>query len=329
MAREHDVADLLSRDIDMLLQDAGRLESEALPEDYGELLCLARRLLRTDFSAHSRLREPLRKRLLRHSALPSPRTLHPGPRVRSYFWRRHPTLLGTALVMMLLLIAPLARPGALTAGAQRFESWVMQVILRRPPAVQYVLMSASSQLPPETSTLPEAARVAPVRGGVYPVTFITEQTRDWALHTSIGTFRGDAPLRLDPVVRRFVTLPETQAAAGCRLHQPGYLPAGYTFDEGVVTPIDVVYLFYRGPKADIVLAQIGGREPLSTLAGSMPLPFLATRTDKPIRVVQLDSRPATWIEGHGLIWEADQSAFLVGGRELNLDEAKRIAMSVN
>lgn len=329
MTREHDVADLLSRDIDTLLRDTGRLESETPPEDYGELLCLARTLLQVDFSAHSHLKEPLRKRLLRHPVLLATRNQHPAPRIRGYFWRRHPGLLGVTLAMAFVVAMTLAWPGTLTAGAQRFESLIARFVLQRSPPGHYLVVSVPHHQTGDTAVLPESPRITLVRGGIYPVTFVTGQTRNWVLHTSIGTFRGDAPPWLDPVVQRFVTLQETQAAVECRLHRPGYLPQGYTFREGVVTPIDVIYLFYSGPRADIVLAQMGGHDSLSALAGALPMPFLTTRTDKPIRTVQLRDWPATWIEGHGLIWEADRTAFLVGGPELGLDEATRIAMSLD
>ena len=56
--------------------------------------------------------------------------------------------------------------------------------------------------------------------------------------------------------------------------------------------------------------------------------MIGTLTDKPIEEVVLNGQSAGWIEGLGLMWEADGVSFTLGGLNLSLDEATRIAESL-
>jgi len=51
-------------------------------------------------------------------------------------------------------------------------------------------------------------------------------------------------------------------------------------------------------------------------------------TDKPVEEVALNGRRAAWVEGYGLVWEAEDVVYLLGGSDLSLDEAIRIAESL-
>ena len=44
--------------------------------------------------------------------------------------------------------------------------------------------------------------------------------------------------------------------------------------------------------------------------------------------VDLDGRTAVWIDSHSLTWEVDDISYTVGGLDLSLDEAIRIAESL-
>ena len=61
---ERDWADRFSSDVDGLLNQAGRTDSEPTPTEYRQALDLARTLATADFSAESQVRQELRRRLL-------------------------------------------------------------------------------------------------------------------------------------------------------------------------------------------------------------------------------------------------------------------------
>lgn len=51
-------------------------------------------------------------------------------------------------------------------------------------------------------------------------------------------------------------------------------------------------------------------------------------TDRPIEEVMLDGQAAGWVDGHSLIWEADGITYTLGRLGLTLDEAIRLAESL-
>lgn len=61
---QRDNADRFSHDIDQLLHETGLTDPASTPAEYAELLQLARRLASTDLSRQSKIRYPLRRRLL-------------------------------------------------------------------------------------------------------------------------------------------------------------------------------------------------------------------------------------------------------------------------
>ena len=61
---ERDWADRFTRDVDGLLNEAGRTDSKPLPTEYRQALNLAHSLATVDFSAESQVRYTLRRRLL-------------------------------------------------------------------------------------------------------------------------------------------------------------------------------------------------------------------------------------------------------------------------
>ena len=51
-------------------------------------------------------------------------------------------------------------------------------------------------------------------------------------------------------------------------------------------------------------------------------------TDEPIDTITLSGQPAAWVENRALMWEDDGMNFILGGPDLNREEALRIAVSL-
>jgi hypothetical protein len=51
-------------------------------------------------------------------------------------------------------------------------------------------------------------------------------------------------------------------------------------------------------------------------------------TDGTLEEVDFDGRPAAWADGHSLMWEAEGISYMVGGLDLDLEQAMQIARSL-
>jgi hypothetical protein len=233
--------------------------------------------------------------------------------MRAFFWQRHPALSLVTIVLVILVVVTLAWPGTLTAAAQGIENFVQSLVVGQNTSVHRVnpnQATPSRQIPP-------------------PVTPEVKQQGDlWIVRTSIGNFAGNVLPGRDANVRRFHTFDEVQAAVSFSLLQPGYLPTGYALREAMVTPLDWVFLFYDGPDGDIILAQMPVGERPSSDAGHAVSSAAGMLTDKPIESVTLNSQPAGWVEGYGLMWEANGVSYMLGGSKLSLDATTRMAESL-
>ncbi len=99
----------------------------------------------------------------------------------------------------------------------------------------------------------------------------------------------------------------------------------------MVAPGDWTFLFYDGPDGEIILAQVPVYERVKEQSDNHVVGTvvgIATLTDQPIEEVTLNGRPAGWLEGHSLTWEADGVSYTLGGANLTLDEAILIAESL-
>ena len=121
---------------------------------------------------------------------------------------------------------------------------------------------------------------------------------------------------------------EAQEVIPFRLRQPGYLPEGYALCEVLVAPGGSSFLFYESPKGNIILVQIsvGGSSGGAGDEGSATAVQVLTAGS--IEPVSLNGVAAGWVEDHGLMWEADGISFTVGGPGLSLEEAIRVASSL-
>jgi hypothetical protein len=310
---EHDWADRFTHDVDHLLATAGRSDTEPVSTDYRQALDLARHLATTDFSPESQMRRPLRRRLLNHvGAREGWRRRKESPQGAS-FPRRRPVFTLAAALLVAILVVTLAWPGVLAAAAQEIADFVRDLRLGEHTWIRQVS--------------PEGAIPTPA-----PLMTPEVELRDdkWIVRTSIGNFAGDLLPGQD--VLRLDTFDEAQAAATLlSLHQPGALPAGYALRETMVTPMDWVFLFFDGPDGKIVLVQIPVYEQLVERPANqvdITVVGVGMLTDKPIEEVQLNGRPAGWIDGYGLMWEADGVSYTLGGVNLSLETTTRIAESL-
>jgi hypothetical protein len=124
---ERDWADRFSLDVDSILNQAGRTDSEPSPTEYRQALDLAHTLATTDFSTESRVRQELRHRLMnRISEREEGQRRNVYPVRPSLSRRRSAVLLMTVLVVFLLSTLGLAAYPPTRALAQ--ETW--QTVLR-------------------------------------------------------------------------------------------------------------------------------------------------------------------------------------------------------
>lgn len=152
----------------------------------------------------------------------------------------------------------------------------------------------------------------------------------WIVETDVGSYGANVLPGEDYEVRSVATLDEAEALTGVRPLAPAELPDGYSLREVKVSPSrrPAFFQFYAGPGPDIVIIQTG----VGTFAGESPdvveAAVVSTITDGEIEAVIFDGRPAAWIDGQVLKWEADGLTFDVGGLGLDLDTAMVIGRSL-
>lgn len=299
---EQDWADRFSRDVDTLLNEAGRMDSEPTPTEYRQALDLAHTLATTDFSTESQVRRPLRRRLLNWT------DAREG-------WQRHSAVTLAAVVLAALLVVALAWPGVLTAAAQAIQDLGRILSVGEHTTVYQIDPDSAASRPQWT---PSARPRVELR---------------WTIRTPIGNFSNNAGFGQDSTVHYFNTFDEAQAITPFSLRQPGYLPVGYTFLDVMVPPPPSkrAFLFYGGPDGEIVLVQIPVYTRVevideTTMTGESV--SFGLMTGEPLEEVALNGRQAAWIEGRALVWEVEGISYLLGGDNLSLDEAVRIAESL-
>ncbi len=155
----------------------------------------------------------------------------------------------------------------------------------------------------------------------------------WHIRTDIGGFGGNVPPGVDPNVRSYATLELAQPHAGFHLATPNFLPDGYTLREVLVPPVGptTTVLIFGGQGHDIVLAEtpVGHQQGQQSSSGThVSSTSVSVGTSGTLEQTDLDGRPAAWMDGRGLIWEADGVSYHLGGLELTLEEAKAIAISL-
>ncbi len=150
----------------------------------------------------------------------------------------------------------------------------------------------------------------------------------WIIRTEIGNFGGNVPPGVDSAVCPMADFEEAQAATNFHLREPADLPEGYALREVKLAPIGMTFLLYGGPGHDIAIVQ-GSVGPQPSDEPNVAI-FVKSifGTDGTLEEVDFDGRPAAWADGHSLMWEADGISYMVGGLDLDLEQAMQIARSL-
>jgi hypothetical protein len=152
----------------------------------------------------------------------------------------------------------------------------------------------------------------------------------WVVKTDVGSYGANVLPGEDNEVRSVATLDEAEALAGIRPLAPAELPDGYSLHEVKVSPgrRPIFFQFYGGPGADILIVQTGVGTAAGESANVVEATVVSTVTMGEVEAVTFDGRPAAWIDGQVLKWEADGLTFDVGGLGLDLETAMAIGRSL-
>ncbi len=154
----------------------------------------------------------------------------------------------------------------------------------------------------------------------------------WMIETILGGSGGELPPGSDPTVRSFASILEAQEHTDLLLREPGYLPDGCALREVRLPPAgaseEQAFLFYGDPDNEIVLfmGRVGEKPGEAPELTTVKVSVIATNGS--VEEVVVGENPAAWIDGKVLAWEAEDVLYEVGGRDLSLDEALRIAESI-
>ena len=223
--------------------------------------------------------------------------------MRTFFQKRRPAIILASVVLAALLVVTLAWPRALTAAAQGIYNVIQRIVVG--PSTEVVQVEFQGE-PNEPPPLPPDM---------------------WSVDTEIGGFGGNVLPGVEPTVHSVTDFVEAQELTPFHLRAPNYLPEGYTLREIKLVPGNA-FLFYGGAGHDIIVVQmLVGPQPsddpnvgIAVMGGWV--------TNGPVEEVDLDGRTAVWIDSHSLTWEVDNISYTVGGLDLSLDEAIRIAESL-
>ncbi len=315
---EQSYADRFSREVDGLLNRVGRIDAEPMSPEYRQAVDLVRRLIESDFSNGSRVRQTLRCQLLnrisqaeedipRKESMMTTLPFHPTRPLRGTLV----TIVGVALLVLLALV--LLYPGGPAVAAQGIEDGTKTIILGSYSVAQKVVASATG-------------KPAPADG--------------WNLVLPGAVVGGNGMPGSNPVVRTVTTLKEAQALAVFPIRTPAYLPSDYSLREIKLAPIwtgpaelllpsnPIVVLFYSKSGAELAIAE----QPVGPQAGSDPNVSMGAitgfSTTSTLDQVQIDGHIGVWADNHVLIWQVGTTSYMIAGTKLDLVEATRIAESL-
>ena len=316
---EKELSERFSHDVDNLLRERERDDSQLMSVEYRQNLDLARTLATADFSDESVERESLRRRLLQKIDKREMWSEKKERIMQPVFWKRHPVFSLLTVMLTLLLLASLFWPGAMEAAAQEITEFVR--------SLQIGEFTSVHQVDPEWAAA-HPQREAP------EIPQIVQSGDRWSVRTAIGNFGGNVNPDQDATVHQFDSIAEAQTATSFDLRLPVYLPDGYVFREAMVAPVGWAFLFYDGPDRDIILVEMPVYRRVEEQTDGRIVTVdteevsAVTITDTTIKAVELNGRPAAWIEGGGLMWEANGISYTVGGVNLSFEEALLIAESL-
>ncbi len=313
---EQDWAYRFSHEVDDLLSKSGHVDFEPSPDDYRELLDLARTLIVTDFSHESREEHRLRWRLLERLDSPAVQrsrkesVFKPTPPLSV----RRRLLASITVALAILLAVTFLFPGGPVAAAQSIANGVKLIVLGTYTTAQQIESIITGEpLPDDTWNI--------------------------VLFPGVGV-GGNGPPGTYPTVSSVKDLEEAQELTLFHIREPAYLPEGYILKEIKLAPVwtglgDLlfpinpnVFFFYVGPDQDIVIVQQPvGPQPIGE-SGVVAGNFIGFATNGTLVEVEMNGHIAAWADDRLLIWEQDGVSYMVGGIGLNLEEAIRIATSL-
>jgi hypothetical protein len=278
---------------------------------------MARVLATIDFSVESQVQRALQLQLIdRAGARGREKKKSPAPafRARRRWRRRLLVAIGGALALLLAMV--FLYPGGPAVAAQSIGNGVKLVVLGAYSTARQVEAFVTGRPPPDPGD-------------------------GW--HVSIFPGHGaggNAPPGTNPTVESVASFEEAQRRTAFSLRAPDYLPPGYILREIKLAPVLTgletllfssnpnAFLFYEGPGPDIVIVQqsVGpqpGGDPSIAVGQAVGL-----ITDGPLVEVDLNGRTAAWADDCLLLWEENGISYEVGGPGLSLDEAVRIAESL-
>ncbi len=154
----------------------------------------------------------------------------------------------------------------------------------------------------------------------------------WTIETVLGGSGGEMPAGADPTIQSFESIQEAQKYTSLPIKEPGYLPEGYALREVKLPPgsasEDVAFLFYEDPGQEIVFSMVRVGEQPGEAPGLAMVKVSVIATNGSVEELKVGDHPAAWIDGKALAWEADDILYEVGGSDLSLDVAVRIAESI-
>ena len=315
---ENELAERFDRDVDQILNSKLKLHDEPTPTEYGQVIDLAQRMTDTDFSVTSKIKKTLLNQLLSSN------------RKETTMLNASSRMIGlrlTLFVLVSLLLLLMVSPMTLQVAAKNLADFIRTIRVGDYTWIQ------QNEKPENVSPQPDLLPSDPI---------VEYKDGMWKLRTSIGNFGGDPLPNHSRTVQSFNSITDAQAIAPFSIRQPYFLPAGYDLQEVMVTPSDWVFLFYSSSSGNLVIAQlpvgeIAINEPGEAIdsvpvgpvtVGQKNTVGVGLLTDTDVETVSVNNQPAAWVEGSGLIWEANGMSFMAGGDGLTREEVIQIAESL-
>lgn len=307
-------------------------DDRGLPEDYGALLQLARRFQESalDVDPHRLMR--LRQRVLDAPTLRSSSRQfglgRPDGVLRLFQWRvMAPTALGIGLALIL------AWPEAALAAARSLETVMRAFDLSPNTSVELIAPNEDG---------------SPI--GQPPMNPTLDPSQIYNISLPIGGYAGNVYPGEDATVRHVDTVTETLSEAGFAFRTPTILPQGFVFREAQLVANHIAVLEYSGPESSLffVALKVGtesGNAPVdykiaptqTLIDGSLVSTVVVSTTaaassqmivtNGTVTSTTVGNSAAIWVNSNSLNWETDGVGYTVGGLDLDLSTATKIALS--
>jgi|GEM_PF-2156375 len=327
---EETLVQKFNNDLDSILEGRTPGKDEVSLE-YSELINVASVLKQVNFDSTGQSKSRIRQQVLSRNQ----RYNQSNKEVfmNSIFRMRRPALaLGSAVTVAVIALS-LAFPGTMTAMASSAahnigkilkignHSSVIQlddedtVFPALNGEVEITMKSPNSETMVGEVTISEHGS-----GSVAGIAVISPdgETRVAAKATT-DEYSGETKPPLSEIIK-YDSLSEAQKATSFNVLVPDYLPAGYSFKEaqGYGSASDCIDLNYKGDGQDIILMQKLMNEQT----------YVTYATNGSVEQVDINGAVGVWIESYSLVWERDGVNYSLYCKDLNKDEAIKIARSI-